>query len=132
MVILLTGRGKKKKYKKHKKGMMMAGAAMLMTLVGGLIMKLKMKIVLLIALKALFIAKFALVLAGTIAIKKLLSGNGGTSIQPVFTSGGGDQGAGYRRSYAQNNDDQYAHASTASSLAYKDQISSYSNIQYTK
>lgn len=122
---MLTGR-KKKKNKKHKKGMMMAGAAMLISVVCGIIMKLKMKIILLIALKALFLAKFALVLAGTIAIKKLLANNGGTSVQPVFTSGGGDN-SGYRRSYGQTDNGPYM--STASNLAYRDQISSYESIQ---
>lgn len=106
--------------------MMMAGAAMLMTIIGGIIMKLKMKIILLIALKALFLAKFALVLAGTIAFKKLLGNSGGTNAQPMFTSGGGDNG-GYRRSYGPSDSGQFT--STASNLAYRDQISSYENIQ---
>jgi len=88
-----------------------------------------------IAVKALIIAKIALLLAGTMAIKKLLSGAGGggggvVSVHPSWNGGGGggnEQHSGYHRSYAL----QHPSMTTADTLAYRDQIDTYSNAQYS-
>lgn len=133
MQILSAGRGKKKKNKKNKMGIMMGAAAMGMTVIGGIAMKMMMGGVTMIALKALIIAKLALLLASVIALKKLI-GSGGVSVGggssgPVWSSGGGGGGVepvGYRRSYGVQTDDAAAtveHSlSAANALAYRDQI----------
>ncbi|XP_016659262.1 uncharacterized protein LOC103309212 [Acyrthosiphon pisum] len=128
----VTGR-KKKGYKKknHKLGMMMGFTSMGMTIIGGLFNKMMMGGAISIAVKALIIAKIALLLAGTMAIKKLLSGSGvGVSVHPSWNGGGGGGGnehhSGYRRSYPPPQS-----MTTADAMAYKDQIDSYSDAQYS-
>ncbi|XP_060839942.1 uncharacterized protein LOC132921114 [Rhopalosiphum padi] len=129
--------GRKKKigkYKKHKMGMMMGFTAMGMSILGGLFNKMMMGGAISIALKALIISKIALVLAGTMAVKKLLSGGGigQISYHPSWTGGGGgggnEQHSGYRRSYAA----QQPKMTTADALPYRDQIDSYSNANYSR
>ncbi|XP_027842361.2 uncharacterized protein LOC114123545 [Aphis gossypii] len=136
-VFEVTGRKKKRgKNKKHKMGMMMGFMAIGMTIVGGLFNKMMMGGAISIALKALIIAKIALVLAGTMAIKKLLNSGGGggqVSIHPSWSGGGGgggghEQHGGYRRSYA----DLHPSMTTADTLAYGGQIDSYSNSHYSR
>ncbi|XP_025200710.1 uncharacterized protein LOC112598458 [Melanaphis sacchari] len=134
---VFEGRKKKGgKNKKHKMGLMMGFTAMGMTIVGGLFNKMMMGGAISIALKALIIAKIALILAGTMAIKKLLSGggigSGQVSIHPSWIGGGGsggnEQHSGYRRSYAALQPSMTA----ADALPYKEQIDSYSNTHYSR
>jgi len=113
-------------------GLMMGFISMGMTIVGGLFNKIMMGGAISIAVKALIIAKIALLLAGTMAIKKLLSGGGvGVSVHPSWNGGGGggggiDQHNGYRRSYPPPQS-----MTTADAMAYRDQIDSYSNARYS-
>jgi len=115
-------------------GMMMGFTAMGMSILGGLFNKMMMGGAISIALKALIISKIALVLAGTMAVKKLLSGGGigQISYHPSWTGGGGgggnEQHSGYRRSYAA----QQPKMTTADALPYRDQIDSYSNANYSR
>lgn len=114
-------------------GMMMGMMAMGMTVMGGLFNKIMMGGAISIALKALIIAKIALLLAGTMAIKKLLSGGGSGQVHPSWSGGGGggggqEQHGGYRRSYAELQPSM----TTADALAYRGQIDSYSNYQYSR
>jgi len=106
-------------------GMLMASGAMLMSVVGGLLMKTKMHLALLIAVKALIMAKLALLLAGAVAMRKLLGGGGGGGgggVQPAWNSGGGAEQGGYRRSHG------FGDQST--SMAYREQLlDSYDNHQ---
>ncbi|XP_022178643.1 uncharacterized protein LOC111039432 [Myzus persicae] len=133
---VLEGRKKKGgiKYKKHKMGLMMGFTSMGMTIIGGLFNKMMVGGAISIAIKALIIAKIALLLAGTMAIKKLLSGGIGgagiVSVHPSWNGGGGgggnEQHNGYRRSYALQ-----PSMTTADALAYRDQIDTYSNARYS-
>jgi len=116
-------------------GLMMGFTAMGMTIIGGLFNKMMMGGAISIALKALIIAKIALLLAGTMAIKKLLSGGGSgqVSIHPSWTGGGSgggghEQHGGYRRSYAEL----HPSITTADALAYRNQIDSNSNSYYSR
>jgi len=109
--------------------MMMGFTSIGMTIIGGLFNKLMVGGAISIALKALIIAKIALLLAGTIAIKKLLSGGGvGVSVHPSWNGGGGgnEQHHGYRRSYPPP-----PSMTTADAMAYRDQIDSYTDAQYS-
>lgn len=122
---VFTGRKKKKGNKKHKMGMMMGIASLLMSLMSGMFLKMKLIIVKMLALKALIVAKIALALASVVALKKL-GGGGGTVVQPVWSgsSGGGTDHGGYSRSYEYANEEQ-KRMSTANALAYKAQLDSY-------
>lgn len=114
-------------------GLMMASGAMAMSVIGGMMMKMKMHFVLLIAIKALIIAKLALLLAGAVALKKLMGGSGGggggVSVQPVWNSGGGGgsgaEHGGYRRSYGQTDDGvDRIMSEAAGAMAYGEQLQS--------
>lgn len=134
---MLTGRKKMKNKanKKHKMSMMMAGASMGMTVVGWMVSKMMMGGVMMIAMKALIIAKIALVLAGAMAIKKVVGGGiggGGGSIQPMWVNGGGggsEQNGGYRRSYT---DTEQNLSKNAGELAYREQLGSYNNAYHSQ
>lgn len=132
---MLTGRKKMKNKgnKKHKMSMMLAGASMGMTVIGWMVSKMMMGGVSMIAMKALVIAKLALVLAGAMALKKVVGGGvgGGGSIQPVWMGGGGssEQSGGYRRSYV---DTEQNLSTNAGELAYREQLGSYDNTYHSQ
>lgn len=109
-------------------GLMMGFTSIGMTIIGGMFNKLMVGGAISIALKALIIAKIALLLAGTMAIKKLLSGGGvGFSVHPSWNGGGGnEQHHGYRRSYPPPSS-----MTTVDAMAYRDQIDSYTDAQYS-
>ncbi|XP_050533840.1 uncharacterized protein LOC126901445 [Daktulosphaira vitifoliae] len=119
---------KSKGGKKDKMSMMVAMGAMGMSAIGGMFNTAMTGGVSMIAMKALIIAKTALILAIIIAIKKLLGGGGGTigiPQQPVmWNNGGGGSDGGYRRSFNPTNNQNLI----ASSLAYNDQIKNISSI----
>jgi len=112
---------------------MLGFTSMGMTIIGGLFNKILIGGAISIAVKALILAKIALLLAGTMAIKKLLNGGGVgagiVSVHPSWNGGGGggnEHHSGYRRSYSQ-----HPTMTTADTLAYMDQINTYSNAQYS-
>lgn len=112
-------------------GLMMGFTSIGMTIIGGLFNKMMMGAAISIAVKALIIAKIALLLAGTMAIRKLLSGGGvGVSVHPSWNGGGAGGGnehhSGYRRSYPPPQS-----MTTADAMAYRDQIDSYVDARYS-
>ncbi|CAH0401544.1 unnamed protein product [Chilo suppressalis] len=66
-------------------------------LIGGMLVPLAFGALALLAGKALIVSKLALVLAGIIGLKKLLSPNGGAEAHEVVVSSAGHGGAGWSR-----------------------------------
>lgn len=135
----VTGRKRKGgiggKYKhKHKIGNILGFTSIGMTIIGGLFSKMMIGGAISIAIKALIIAKIALLLAGTMAIKKLLGGGTGgggglVNVHPTWTGGVGvnEHQNGYRRSYAKQ-----PSVTAADVLAYRDQIDTYTDARYSQ
>lgn len=115
---------------------MMAATSMGMTIIGGMFTKMMMGGVSMIAVKALFIAKVALLLAAILTMKKLMqgfSGNGngiGTITSPSWSfsggggggGGGGNEHVGYRKISGRHLDDEQSVRVVSSELAYKNQL----------
>lgn len=98
--------------KKDKKG----GAGMLLIplILGGTLIPLALGGLALLAGKALIVAKLALVLAGIIGLKKLLSGGGGhESGHEVVVASGGHGGSGWGRSLDKEQAQQLAYSAYA-------------------
>ncbi|XP_059050521.1 uncharacterized protein LOC131845475 [Achroia grisella] len=83
------GRGRRKK---------LAPLLAIPLLIGGMLVPLAFGALALLAGKALIVSKLALVLAGIIGLKKLLSPSGGGEAHEVVVSSGGHGGAGWSRS----------------------------------
>ncbi|KAI4461707.1 hypothetical protein MML48_5g00002974 [Holotrichia oblita] len=84
------GRGKKKK---------MSGLLLIPLILGGTLVPLALGALALLAGKALIVSKLALVLAGIIGLKKLLSGSGSSHHDSGHEVYLGGHGSGYARSY---------------------------------
>ncbi|VVC33491.1 Protein of unknown function DUF1676 [Cinara cedri] len=119
------GRKKKNKGDKHNKmGMMLGAASMGMTVVSGVMTKMMMGGVMMIATKALLIAKLALALASILVLKKMFGGGGGAGVvQPSYSGGGTSEHAGYSRSYdAQLPNHEPGAKEAAAAIAYHGQL----------
>ncbi|XP_044743301.1 uncharacterized protein LOC123305596 [Chrysoperla carnea] len=107
------GRGKKKK---------MGGLLLVPLMIGGTLIPLAFGALALLAGKALIVSKLALVLAGIIGLKKLLSGShGGHESGHVEVVAGGHGGGGWGRSFNK--------AEEAQNLAYRAHAAAQQNTQ---
>lgn len=105
-------------------GMMMAATSLGFTLFNGMTTKLMMGGVSMLAMKALLIAKLALVLVTIMGLKKMLGGiGGGFGHQSVSWGGGGggNEHSGYRRNFESSETEREA----ANALAYGNHQYSY-------
>lgn len=108
---LEEARGKKKK---------MAGLLLIPLILGGTLIPLALGALALLAGKALIVSKLALVLAGIIGLKKLLTGSGDRAHEtPHEVHVGSGHGSGWGRSYEKEQQQQQQHAQN---LAYSAQI----------
>lgn len=102
------GRGKKKK---------MGGFLLLPLVLGGTLIPLALGALALLAGKALIVSKLALVLAGIIGLKKLLSGGHGgghdSGHEVVVAGGGHGGGSGWGRSYEKDQAQKMAYSAYA-------------------